>query len=322
MKLGVFAVLFGQKSFEDMLDTVAGAGLQAVEIGTGSYPGNAHCKPSELLADAGKLKAFKQAVESRGLMISSLSCHGNPLHPQKDIAKAYHENFLETVELANRLGVEVVTTFSGTPGDHEDAKYPNWPVAPWPHDFTEVLNWQWEQKIIPYWSEQAKLADANGVKIALEMHGGFSVHTPATALKLRAAAGTAIGVNFDPSHMWWQGIDPVLAINALGREGAIHHFHAKDTSHNPNNTALYGVTDMQSYTNMLTRAWQFRTVGFGHDLKVWADIMSELRLVGYDYVVSIEHEDGLMSVDEGFTKAVANLQSVLIQQPISAPWWV
>jgi sugar phosphate isomerase/epimerase len=141
-------------------------------------------------------------------------------------------------------------------------------------------------------------------------------------LKLRAAAGKAIGVNFDPSHMWWQGIDPVLAINALGREGAIHHFHAKDTSHNINNTALYGVTDMQTYANMLDRAWQFRTVGFGHDLKTWADIISELRLVGYDYVISIEHEDGLMSIEEGFTKAVANLQQVLMKDPIAKPWWI
>jgi sugar phosphate isomerase/epimerase len=321
MKLGVFAVLFGQQSFEQMLDTVAGAGLEAVEIGTGSYPGDAHCKPAELLADAGKLKAFKQAIESRGLMISSLSCHGNPLHPQKAIADAYHKNFLETVELANRLEVGVVTTFSGTPGDHEGALYPNWPVSPWPEDYSAIFDWQWEKKIIPYWSEQAKLADANGVKIALEMHGGFSVHTPGTALKLREAAGKAIGVNYDPSHMWWQGIDPVLAIRALGEAGAIHHFHAKDTSHNPYNTALYGVTDMQSHAAMSARAWIFRTVGFGHDMKVWADIMSELRLVGYDYVISIEHEDGLMSVEEGFRKAVANLQSVLIKESPVTPWW-
>jgi sugar phosphate isomerase/epimerase len=322
MKLGVFAVLFGQKSFEEMLDTVVEAGLEAVEIGTGGYPGNAHCKPAELLADAGKLKAYKAAIASRGLTISSLSCHGNPLHPQKAIAKPFHDDFLLTLELANRLEVPVVTGFSGTPGDHEDAKYPNWPVAPWPHDYTEVLNWQWEQKIIPYWSNINTIAEQQGVKIALEMHGGFSVHTPGTALKLRAAAGNAIGVNFDPSHMWWQGIDPVLAINALGRAGAIHHFHAKDTSHNTQNTAIHGVTDMQSYTNMLDRAWQFRTVGFGHDLKVWADMMSELRLVGYDHVISIEHEDGLMSIEEGFTKAVANLKAVLLQDPIATPWWV
>lgn len=322
MKLGVFTVLFQQKPFEEMLDHVASKGLQAVEIGTGGYPGTAHCNPDELLGDAAKLKAFKQAVESRGLIISALSCHGNPLHPQKDVAKDYHDTFIKTVKLAQKLEVPVVNTFSGCPGDHEGAKYPNWPVAPWPNDYQEILKWQWEEKIIPYWTEMGKFAADHQVKIGLELHGGFSVHTPATLLRLRDAAGEAIGANLDPSHMWWQGIDPVQAVQVLGRAGAIHHFHAKDTSIDPINVNKYGLTDMQTYDHMLDRAWQFRSVGFGHDLKTWADIMSALRLVGYDYVVSIEHEDGLMSIDEGFAKAVANLQQVLIKEPLGEAWWI
>ncbi|TCZ77778.1 sugar phosphate isomerase/epimerase [Paenibacillus albiflavus] len=322
MKLGVFAVLFAQKSLEDALDYIASKGLDAVEIGTGGYPGDAHCKPEELLADAGKLKAFKKAFESRGLTISALSCHGNPLHPQAQLAKPYHESFLRTIELAERLEVPVVNGFSGCPGDHEGAKYPNWPVAPWPNDFQEILDWQWTNKVIPYWKETGKFASDHNVKIALELHGGFSVHTPATLLRLREAVGEVIGANLDPSHMWWQGIDPVQAVQILGRAKAIHHFHAKDTSIDPINVNKHGVTDMQSYTLMLDRAWQFRTVGYGHDMKVWADIMSALRLVGYDYVVSIEHEDGLMSVEEGFTKAVQNLQQVMIQEPLGEMWWV
>ncbi|MFF2890015.1 sugar phosphate isomerase/epimerase family protein [Paenibacillus sp. NPDC057967] len=322
MKLGVFSVLFSGRTLDDALDYIASKGLEAVEIGTGGYPGNAHCDPDTLLADAGKLKAFKHAVESRGLMISALSCHGNPLHPQKGIAKEHDELIRKTIELANRLEVGVVNTFSGCPGDHEDAKYPNWPVAPWPNEYQEILTWQWEQKVIPYWSEIGSIATDAGVKIGLELHGGFSVHSPGTLLRLREAAGDAIGANLDPSHMWWQGIDPVQAVQILGRENAIHHFHAKDTTIDPINVNRHGVTDMQSYSLMLDRAWQFRTVGFGHDLKVWADIISALRLVGYDYVVSIEHEDGLMSIDEGFTKAVQNLQQVLIREPLGDMWWV
>lgn len=322
MKLGVFTVLFQQKPFEDMLDYVASKGLQAVEIGTGGYPGTAHCQPDELLQDSGKLKAFKQAVDSRGLIISALSCHSNPLHPQKDIAREAHETFVKTVQLAEKLEVPVVNTFSGCPGDHENAKYPNWPVAPWPNDFQDILKWQWEEKVIPYWQEAGKLAQSHGVKVGLELHGGFSVHTPATLLRLREAAGEVIGANLDPSHMWWQGIDPVQAVLILGRAGAIHHFHAKDTSIDQNNANRYGLTDMQTYDKMLDRAWQFRSVGFGHDLKTWADLMSALRLTGYDYVVSIEHEDGLMSVDEGFSKAVSNLQQVLIREPLGEAWWI
>ncbi|HZG87438.1 sugar phosphate isomerase/epimerase [Paenibacillus sp.] len=322
MKLGVFTVLFAQKPFEEALDYIAASGLGAVEIGAGGYPGKAHCNPDELLADAGKLKAFKQAVESRGLIISALSVHGNPLHPQKAIAKEFHDDLTKAIELAQRLEVPVVNTFSGCPGDHEDAKYPNWPVAPWPNDYQDILKWQWEEKLIPYWKEINSLATSSNVKIGLELHGGFSVHTPATMLRLREATGEAIGANLDPSHLWWQGIDPVQAIRYLGQAGAIHHFHAKDTSLEQSNVNKHGVTDMQSYTQMFDRAWQFRTVGFGHSMKEWADIISALRLVGYDYVVSIEHEDGLMSIEEGFTKAVANLQQVLIREPLGEMWWV
>jgi sugar phosphate isomerase/epimerase len=322
MKLGVFAVLLSDRKLEDALDYIASKGLEAIEIGTGSYPGNAHCKPEELLQDEGKLNAFKHAVESRGLIISALSCHGNPLHPQKSIAQPFHDNFIQTVDLAQKLGVPVVNTFSGCPGDSDHALYPNWPVAPWPNDYQDLLKWQWETKVIPYWTEAGKYASDRGIKIGLELHGGFSVHTPATLLRLREAVGDVIGANLDPSHMWWQGIDPVQAVQILGRAGALHHFHAKDTSFDTNNLNKHGVTDMQSYTLMLDRAWQFRSVGFGHDLKTWADIISALRLVGYDYVVSIEHEDGLMSVDEGFTKAVQNLQQVLIKEPVGQMWWV
>lgn len=322
MKLGVFGVLFAQKPLEEALDYIQSKGLEAIEIGTGGYPGNAHCKPEELLADAGKLKAFKTAFESRGITISALSCHGNPLHPQKKVSQPYHEAFLQTVELAQRLEVPVVVGFSGCPGDHEEAVHPNWPVAPWPNDFQEILEWQWSNKVIPYWQETGKFASDRGIKIALELHGGFSVHTPGTLLRLREAVGDVIGANLDPSHMWWQGIDPVQAIHILGRANAIYHFHAKDTSIDPINVNKHGVTDMQSYSLMLDRAWQFRTVGYGHDLKTWADMMSALRLVGYDYVVSIEHEDGLMSVEEGFSKAVDNLNQVLIKEALGEMWWV
>jgi sugar phosphate isomerase/epimerase len=322
MKLGVFLVLFGGQPFEKALDLAAAQGLKAVEIGTGGFPGNAHCNPDELLENKAARDAFKKAVESRGMIISALSCHGNALHPQKAIAKEFHDTFVKTVQLAELLEVPVVNTFSGCPGDHEDAKYPNWPVAPWPNDFQEILTWQWDNKVIPYWTEWGKYAADHNVKIGLELHGGFSVHTPATLLRLREAAGEVIGANLDPSHMWWQGIDPVQAINILGRAGAIHHFHAKDTSLDPINVNKYGITDMQPYTAMLDRAWQFRTVGYGHDLKTWADIISALRLIGYDYAVSIEHEDGLMSIEEGLTKAVRNLQSILIEDAPTEAWWV
>ncbi len=321
MKLGVFTVLFANKPFEEMLDYVKEAGLEAVEIGTGNYPGNAHCNLDELLENPDHLKAFKKAVEDRGLMISALSCHGNPITPDHAFARQSHETFVKTVQLAEKLEVPVVNVFSGTAGDHEGARYPNWPVAPWPTEYRDVLKWQWEEKLIPYWREWGNFAAEHHVKIAMELHGGFLVHTPATLLKLREAVGEVIGANFDPSHMWWQGIDPVAAIKILGKENAIHHFHAKDTFIDQEKVNLYGLTDMGSYANLQERAWYFRTVGYGHDMKIWADMISALRLYGYDYVISIEHEDALMSVEEGFEKAVQNLKQVVIRDSLDNVWW-
>jgi len=322
MKLGVFTVLFSEKPFEEMLDHVKQLGLETVEIGTGGYPGTAHCNPAELLEDEAKLKAFKKAVDDRGLTISSLSCHGNALSPDEAFAKASHESFVQTVKLAKALQVPTVTTFSGTPGAYEGDKQPNWPVAAWPNEYGDILKWQWEEKLIPYWKEMAAFAEEHGVKIALELHGGFLVHSPATLLKLREACGPAIGANVDPSHLWWQGIDPVAAIKILGKQDAVHFFHAKDTYMDQDNMNMYGVLDMQSYANLQDRAWYFRSVGYGHDLKTWSDIISALRLVGYDGAISIEHEDGLMSIDEGFQKAVSNLQQVLMKEPAPKMWWL
>lgn len=322
MKLGVFTVLFAQKSFEDMLDYVAGAGLQAVEIGTGGYPGNNHCPLDELLESEKKRQKYLEAVSTRGLIISALSCHGNPLSPDKEFAKESDETLIKTIRLANLLQVPVVNTFSGTPGDHEGAKYPNWPVTSWPNEYRDVLNWQWEQKLIPYWRKISQLAEQQNIKIGLELHGGFLVHTPYTLLKLREETSKAIGANLDPSHLWWQGIEPVAAIKILGQADAIHHFHAKDTSLNQDNINMYGLTDMQPYGNIQKRAWNFRSVGCGHSLQEWSDMMSALRIYGYDYVVSIEHEDPLMSIEEGFKRAVKNLNSVLIKESMTDMWWV
>ncbi|WP_409303828.1 sugar phosphate isomerase/epimerase family protein [Peribacillus sp. SCS-155] len=322
MKLGVFTVLFADKTFEEMLDYVKAAGVTAVEIGTGNYPGNKHCDLDGLLESEEKRKDYLNQIESRGLTISAFSCHGNPISPDSEFARTSHETFVKTVKLASLMSVPVVNCFSGTAGDHEGAKYPNWPVTPWPNEYGDVLKWQWEEKLVPYWKEWGKFASDHNVKIGLELHGGFLVHTPYTLLKLRELTCDAIGANLDPSHLWWQGIDPVAAIKILGKANAIHHFHAKDTYIDQENVNMYGLTDMQPYGEVQTRAWTFRSVGCGHGIQDWSDMMSALRTYGYDYVVSIEHEDALMSIEEGFTRAVRNLQSVLIEEQPGSMWWV
>jgi sugar phosphate isomerase/epimerase len=320
MKLGVFAVLLGDKSLDEACSYLAAQGVQAIEIGTGGYPGNAHCKPAELLDNDDKIKELKDTVEKHDLEISCLSCHGNPVHPQKSIADAFHQDFVDTVLLAEKLGVDRVVTFSGCPGDSPDSKYPNWVTCPWPEDFLKVLDYQWNEVLIPYWEKTAKFSQDHGVnRIALEMHPGFCVYNPDTLLKLRSAVGSAIGANLDPSHLFWQGMDIPTVIRKLG--DAIYFFHAKDSLIDPINCANNGVLDTKHYSDEINRGWLFRTVGYGHGYQVWKDIFSNLRMVGYDDVISIEHEDSLMSVNEGLTKAIAFLKETIPFETPGGMWW-
>ena len=319
MKIGVFAVLFGGKPFEETLDYVKELGLEAVEIGTGAYPGDAHCKPAELLKNEKKLKAFKEAVDRRGLTISALSCHGNPIHPDRKMAKAHDAIFRDTVELAARLNVKQVITFSGCPGGDPKAIQPNWITSSWPPEYPEMLAWQWKERVVPYWKETARLLKQRGVRVAIEMHPNFVAYNAETLLRLIAVAPKVIGCNFDPSHLFWQQADPVQTIRAIGDR--IFHVHAKDCRIDAANTALNGVLDAKSYTKELDRSWIFRTVGYGHDPLVWKDIISNLRLVGYDHAISIEHEDSLMSPAEGLRKAIDFLRPIVIAEPKGRAYW-
>jgi sugar phosphate isomerase/epimerase len=322
MRLGVFSVLYSQLPFEQALDKIREMGADAVEIGTGNYPGDAHCKPEELLADQAKARAFRRAVEERGMTISALSQHGNPVHPNPAFRERDRKVWDATVRLAEVLEVPVVIAFSGCPGDHAGAKYPNWVTCPWPDDFLAILEWQWNEVVIPYWQEAISFAKSHGItRVGFEMHPGFVVYNPETLLRLRSAVGPEIGANLDPSHLFWQGIDVVEAIKTLGREDAIFHFHAKDTYVDRRNVAVNGVLDTKHYGQILDRSWTFRTVGYGQGERTWRDIISALRTVNYDYVMSIEHEDLLLSIDEGLQKAIDLLRRLIFREEKAEMWW-
>jgi sugar phosphate isomerase/epimerase len=321
MKLGVFAVLLSGKPFNEALDIIKKLGVDVVEIGTGNWPGNAHCNPAAMLKDEAKLKAFKKAVADRGMMISGLSCHGNPVHPSKAVADEHAKVQHDTILLAEKLGIDRVITFSGCPGGSKDDKMPNWATCPWPPDFLDVLKYQWDQVLIPYWQKEVEFAEKHGVdKICLEMHPGFCVYNPETLWKLRkGVGGKVIGANLDPSHLFWQGMDLTNVIRNL--KDIIYHFHAKDCIIDPINAATNGVLDTKHYGDEINRSWIFRTCGYGHDEKIWKDIVSNLRMVGYDHVMSIEHEDSLMSTNEGLKKAIAFLKGVLVAEKPGAMTW-
>ena len=321
MKLSVLANLYGNKSLEETLRILTGLGVHTVELGAGGYPGKAHCNPAELLADDKKYRTFLDTLKKYDVTVCALAAHGNPLHPDREKARQWDEDFRNAVLLAEKMGVDTGNGLLGWPGHQENAKYPNWVTCPWPDDFLSILDWQWNQKLIPYWKETAAFAVAHNVPhIAFEMHPGFCVYNPETLLKLRAAVGPAIGANFDPSHLIWQGMDPVAAIRELA--GAIYHVHAKDTKVDPYNTAKNGVLDTKHYSDEIHRSWVFRTVGYGNGETYWRDLVSNLRLCGYDRVLSIEHEDSVMTIDEGLRKAVSFLNDIIITEakPTTMSW--
>ncbi len=319
MRLGVFTPLLSQMPLAGVLAKLKALEITTVELATGNYPGDAHCKLS-MLEDAPALKEFKQVLEDHGASINALSCHGNPLHPDPAQAKQAQEVNRQTILLAEKLGVSVVVDFSGCPGDSAGAKAPNWVTCPWPPEYLDVLAWQWDEVVAPYWVERGKFAADHGVKIAIEMHPGFVVYSPETMLRLRSIAGPSVGCNYDPSHMFWQGIDPIAAVRILG--DAIFHVHAKDTQMYPANLMRTGVLDTKPYTDERHRGWIFRTCGYGHGAEWWKEFVSTLRMFGYDDVLSIEHEDSLLSPEEGLTKAVQFLNEIVIKEAPAAAWWV
>ncbi len=322
MKLGTFTVVLGDMSLDKACEFLAGNGVQTVEIGCGGYPGTAHCDPDVLLNDEKEFEKFKNTIKDHNLEISALSCHGNMVHPVKEIADKFDEDLTKAILLAEKLGISIINTFSGCPGGSAEDKMPNWVTCSWPEDYLKILDYQWNEILIPYWKKKVAFAKEHGVtKFALEMHPGFCVYNTSTLLKLREAVGPEIGANFDPSHLIWQGMDPCASIRELGKAGAIFHFHAKDTKIDKYNTAVNGVLDTGHYGNEINRSWIFRAVGYGNGEEYWKAIVSELRMAGYDHALSIEHEDSLMSGKEGLVKAINFLRNVLIYEARGEMFW-
>ena len=310
--IGVFDPAFPDLSLDEMIEKFSAWGVEAVEIGTGGYPGTKHCPVSELLDDSAKLRAWKKKFEDRNIQVATLSCHGNPVHPDSKIAQRDAEFFKRTVLLAERLGVQVIVGFSGCPGGTPTDSMPNWVTYRWPPEYAQMLDWQWKEKVIPYWKEAAAFARQHGIhKLALEMHPNFVVYNPMTLLKLRAAVGEEIGANCDLSHLFWQQCDAIEVIHMLGKEGAIFHAHMKDTTFYKENVDRYGVLNFAFDKNDLSRASEtFRAVGYGHSAGAWKEIVRAYMEVGYQGIFSVENEDPILSGEVGVERALYVLKNV------------
>jgi sugar phosphate isomerase/epimerase len=312
MKIGLYSDSLGDLGFLEMLDWLVEEGLEAVEIGTGNFSPAPHCEVKKLVSDAETRKVFRKAIADRGLTLSALNCNGNLLDPHPERRARAQAVFRDTVTAAGLLEVDTIVTMSGCPGDLDGGTYPNWVTCTWQAEYVELLEKQWAEEIEPFWAEAGRFAGEHGVKIAIEMHPGQAVYNTRTLLRLREIAGSNLGANFDPSHLFYQGMDPLVVIRALG-EDFVFHVHAKDTRLDPQEMALNGGLDTRPMDKPGERGWVYRTVGFGHDARWWRDFVSTLRLVGFDGVLSIEHEDRLMGAREGIRKSVDFLQPVVLR---------
>jgi sugar phosphate isomerase/epimerase len=311
MKIGMNTDSLGTLSFDEVLDAAVELGLDCVEFATGNWSTAPHIKIDELLGSAKARDAFTGRIRERGLTISALTCNGNSLHP---VTGRDHDAVIrKSIELAPMIGVDRIILMSGCPGAKGD-KHPNWITVAWPPEATEILEWQWNDVLLPYWRELVTFAEGKGVRhLCLELHGGQNVYNVETLFRLRKAAGDAVGVNFDPSHLLWMGADPLAAIEALG--DAIFHVHAKDTRIDKRLAGLNSRIETKPGVRASERSWNYVTLGYGESEDFWRAFCLALRRVGYDGALSIEHEDMMLSPMEGMRKSVDLLRRVAIREP-------
>lgn len=311
MKLGFVSDSLGGMSFEDLLANAQRMGVSGIEVNTCGWSTAPHFKLTEMLGKPRAQKDYQSAFANHGLEIISLNANGNPLHPTDSTQS---EDLKDTIRVAGEMGIKKVCTMSGLPAGSANDVMPNWVVSSWPPETQTILQYQWEEKLIPYWNEIAALAKENGVeKIALELHGNQCVYNVPSLLKLRKAVGTVVGANLDPSHLFWMGADPLAACEALGE--ALYHVHAKDTMLNAPVQATTSLLENGSLMDIPARSWSYITLGFGHGEEWWREFCYRLKMAGYDDWLSIEHEDVLLNSLEGLEKSVTLLNGVMPAAP-------
>ncbi len=311
MKLGFVSDSLGGLGFQELLETAVRLGAEGVEINTGGWSTAPHFDLDAMKSSTDARKAFRRAFDDRGLEIICLNANGNPLHPV-DTSQA--ECLKDTIRIAGDLGITTICAMSGLPAGAPGDTTPNWIVSSWPPETRTILDYQWNDVLIPFWGEIVDLAKVHGVgRIALELHGNQCVFNVSSAEKLREAVGPTIGVNLDPSHLFWMGADPLVAAEALG--DAIYHVHAKDTMLNPQVQATRSLLENGSLTDIVSRSWSYITLGFGHGEEWWRQFCYRLRMAKYDGWLSIEHEDVLLNSEEGLVKSIEMLRNVLPVAP-------
>jgi sugar phosphate isomerase/epimerase len=319
MKLGTFTVVLGNMPLDKACGFLAEKGVQMVEIGCGGYPGKAHCNPDVLLNDEKELQKFQDTIKKHGLEISALSCHGNMVHPDPKTAKMYEEDFTKAILIAEKLGIHIVNTFSGCPGGGPEETVPNWVTCSWPEDYARILEYQWNEVLIPYWKKKVAFAREHGVdKIALELHPGFCVYNTSTLLSF-VQRGSRNWCELRSQPFDWQGWILALCIRELVRRMQF----STSMRRIPRliNIILHTMAFLIQATMVMSLPDPDLRSVVTVILQITGSYCIRVTYGRYDYVLSIEHEDSLMSGREGLTKAIDFLKDVLIFEEKGVMFW-
>jgi sugar phosphate isomerase/epimerase len=326
MKLGAYTACLHDKTLEEALTILSELGLTSIEVNAGGFLPAPHVPVDALLASDAAVREYLHRFDETGIELTALNVNGNPLHPDIEVSSKHARDLRNAIELAGRLGVRNVITMSGNPGAHPGAQSPSWVVVPWDSAYTEVLEYQWNAIAVPFWRDIEDRARDAGVRVCIEMHPHNLVYNPATLVRLIDSTGAEhVGAELDPSHLFWQGIEPLVAIDYLGDR--VFCTAAKDTRINDEHCRLYGVLDNRHrppgpgepviglggryVLNMWPEnpSWQFVAVGRGHDVDYWAAFLRKLQEIDPNMVVNIEHEDSELGQIEGLRLAAQNLRS-------------
>ena len=319
MKIGVTSWVWPDHSFDEVLAACTNLGIEHLELACGGFFPPHNCDARALLGDPAALREARERLEQSSITISALAVHGEPLHPDPTISTAYAGDLDRAIELAHELGVVNLTLLAGLPEAAEGDRSPNWVTYPYPARNLQVMSWQWEQRLLPYWRERVERADQAGVRFCFEIHPADMLHQPSRLLRLRDELGPTVGANLDPSHLIWQGADLVEVVHTLG--DAIYNVHAKESELNEAVVRRDGVIDGRTFAKPSERSWSFRTIGYGQSVHWWRKLLSALRSVGYDGVLAYEHEDPLFDPDEGLRRGLELLRSSVPLLPQTPMWY-
>ena len=307
MEIGLYAESAGLDSLAETLPHAQHLGITRLELSTGGQNSRPFLDVAAMLDSGARRRELLDTLAAHGMTLSALNASAFPLHPHLGVAHV--ELTRQTMRLAGELGVDRIIAQSGVPGDTAASTAPHWVVYPWPPEMLDVVRRQWDAGIA-LWRELADFGKSLGVtRICFELHPLNLVYNVPTLLTMREAVGEAIGANFDPSHLMWQGMDIPTCVRALGP--AVYHVHIKDVMMHPAKQALVGVLDNRPDVSYRERPWTFCTPGFGHDTRWWREFFVALDDIGYDDVASIENEDPYLPGLAGVERTVPFLRQVM-----------